>query len=266
MREGAAVAHRGGSRGLQATSQLLTALTVRDLKLRYQGSFFGWAWTLARPLALGIVLYFALGKVLAAGITNYPQFLLVGLFPWFWFQSSVQQATNVFVGNGGLLKKVRFPRVVLPLSIVAGNTLQFLLAFPVILVFLLVAGIYPEWEWAVGLPLLVAVQLALTIGTAVFVASATVYFRDLEHITDVVLGLLFYATPLLYGVDRIPDRYEWIAWANPLAPLAEGWRGVLMEGELPQVELLVSGGMAAAALVLGFWLFYKVQDSFADVV
>ncbi len=250
----------------QATLQLLRALTIRDLKLRYQGSFFGWAWTLARPLALGTVLYFALGKVLAAGIPNYPQFLLVGLFPWFWFQASIQQSTTVFVGNGGLLKKVRFPRIVLPLSVVSGNTLQFFLALPVILIFLVAAGINPTWQWIIGIPLLLAVQIALTIGVAVFVGSATVFFRDLEHIADVILGLLFYATPILYSAERVPEGYKWITWANPLAPLAEGWRDVMLHGQLPGPSFLISAAMAVVALIVGLWTFIRVQDSFADVV
>src|SRR5688572_15514673 len=144
-------AHRSFRNGWE----LLSTLTTRDLRLRYQGSVFGWAWSLVRPLALGVVLAFALDTVLQAGITT--TFLLTGLFPWFWFQSSVQASTTTFVGNGGLLKKVRFPRAVLPLSIVLGNTLQFLLALPVLAAFLFIGGYDPEPVWLVGVPLLFVV-------------------------------------------------------------------------------------------------------------
>src|SRR6185436_9257908 len=125
-----AVAAVPANRTFRNSAELVTALTSRELRLRYQGSFFGWAWSLAKPLALGLVLFFALDKVLGTGITA--EFLLAALFPWFWFQSSVQASAGSFVGNAGLLKKVRFPRAVLPMSAVLGNTAQFLLALPVL--------------------------------------------------------------------------------------------------------------------------------------
>ncbi len=255
-----------GSRSARNGLELLAALTSRELRLRYQGSVFGWAWSLARPLALGVILSFALGKVIGTGIDDYSVFLLVGLFPWFWFQSAVQMSSTTFVGNGGLLKKVRFPRAVLPLSVVLGNTLQFVLALPVLAGFLIFSGHEPRWVWLPGVPLLFVLQLALSCGVALFVASITVFFRDLEHIVEVLLNLLFYITPIIYDAGRIPAGYGWITWANPLAPIAEGWRDVLMFGQWPGVELWASGGLAAFALALGWFSFRRLEDSFADVV
>lgn len=244
--------------------ELLAALTSRELRLRYQGSVFGWAWSMARPLALGLTLSFALDTVLGTGITA--AFLLTGLFPWFWFQGSVQGSTTTFVGNGGLLKKVRFPRAVLPLSVVLGNTLQFLLALPVLAVFLIADGNEPRLAWLLGVPVLFALQLFLAIGLGLFVASATVFFRDLEHITEVVLNLLFYGTPIIYSLDRVPDKYEWVMRINPLAPIMEGWRDVLLDGELPGASLALAAGLTALAVALGWWTFHALQDAFADVV
>lgn len=253
-----------GSRSLRNAAELVAAITGRDLRLRYQGSVFGWLWSLARPLALGLILTFALGKVLGTGITAV--FLIVGLFPWFWFQSSVQQATTTFVGNGGLLKKVRFPRAVLPLSVVFGNTLQFLLALPVMIGFVIGFGHNPAWSWLAGIPLIFLVQLALTAGLSLFVASITVFFRDLEHITDVLLNLLFYATPLIYSADLIPDGYQWIRWANPLAPIAEGWRAVLIDGSMPGPDMFASIGLSAVAVAIGWFTFRRLEDAFADMI
>jgi lipopolysaccharide transport system permease protein len=244
--------------------ELLSALTRRDLRLRYQGSVFGWAWSLVRPLALGAVLSFALGTVLETGITA--SFLLAGLFPWFWFQSSVQGATTTFVGNGGLLKKVRFPRAVLPLSIVLGNTLQFLLALPVLAAFLIMDGHDPEPVWLVGVPLLFVVQFLLTCGVSLFISTATVFFRDLEHITEVLLTLLFYGTPIIYSADHLPDRYDWVVAVNPLAPVMEGWRTVLLDGDFPGLSFGIAVALTLVALALGSWTFRSLEDSFADVV
>ncbi len=258
----AGVSHR--SRSVQNALQLLHALTARDLKLRYQGSIFDWAWSLLRPLALGGILSFALGSVLGTGIGAV--FLLCGLFPWFWFQSSVQGSSTTFVGNGGLLKKVRFPRHVLPASVVLGNTLQFLLALPILFAFVIGAGFEPSWTWIPGLPLMFTVQLALVMGLSLFVASVTVFFRDLEHLLDVGLTLVFYATPILYDLDRIPGRYEWVGWVNPLAPVMEGWRSVILDGNLPGAHLLVAVGFAAVSLVIGWLTFRRLEDLFADVI
>lgn len=253
-------------RSWRNTLELLAALTSRDLRLRYQGSVFGWLWTLARPLALGAILSFALGTVLAADISNYPVFLLCGLFPWFWFQGGVQAASTSFVGNGGLLKKVRFPRAILPLSVIFAHTLQFLLSLPILFLFLLVYGYQPEPVWVLGVPLLFAVQLALIAGLGLFVASVTVILRDIEHITEVLLGLLFYATPILYNVDRIPDGYRWIVWLNPLAPIAEGWRRVLLQGELPGEQFIVATALAILAAAIGWLTFRALEERFADLV
>ncbi len=252
-----------GERSLRSSFELVAALTSRDLRLRYQGSVFGWAWSMARPLALGIILSFALGKVLGTGITA--EFLLAGLFPWFWFQGSIQAATTTFVGNGGLLKKVRFARAVLPVSVVLGNTMQFVLSLPVLAGFLIFSGHGPNLAW-LALPLVFAIELALIMGAALFVASITVFFRDLEHITDVAMSLLFYATPIIYAADRVPDSYQWVTRVNPLAPLAEGWRSILLEGEMPGAELGISAGLTAVLLAAGWFTFRKLEDAFADAI
>ena len=248
---------------LRSSTELVTALTGRELRLRYQGSIFGWAWSLVKPLALGLVLSFALGKVLGTGITA--EFLLAGLFPWFWFQSSVQAASGSFIGNAGLLKKVRFPRAVLPLSAVLGNTLQFLLSLPVLAIFLFAGGHEPAIEW-VALPLVFALQFVLITGLAFFVASVTVYFRDLEHILEVVLSLLFYATPIIYAAGQVPDSYEWVIRLNPLAPLAEGWRDILLDGKWPGSDLAYSLGLTLVVVAAGWFAFRKLEDGFADVL
>jgi lipopolysaccharide transport system permease protein len=251
-------------RSLRNSFQLLSALTGRELRLRYQGSIFGWAWSLLRPLALAAILSFALGRVLRTDITGV--FLIVGLFPWFWFQSAVGMSTTTFVGNGGLLKKVRFPRAILPLSVVFGNTLQFLLALPVMAAFVIGSGNTPSWEWAIALPMLFIIQLGLITGVSLFVASVTAFVRDLEHIVEVLLTLLFYATPIIYSAALIPSGYRWITWVNPLAPLMEGWRGVLLDNNFPDAHLMAAAAMAAVSLVIGWFTFRALEDSFADVV
>jgi len=178
----------------------------------------------------------------------------------------VQQAATVFVGNSGLLKKVRFPRAALPLSVVLGNTLQFVLTVPVVLVFLFGAGRTPHWSWFITLPLLFALQFVLTAAIALLAASLTVFFRDLEHLTEVGLNLLFYATPILYNIERIPERYRWVKDVNPLAPLSEGWRSVIMEGSWLPADLWTTVAWTAVLAVVAWWTFRRLEDAFADAL
>jgi lipopolysaccharide transport system permease protein len=163
---------------------LLLAITARDLRVRYQGTFFSYLWWIARPLAMGFVMYFALGRVLGVGtrlgIPNFSVFLLSAIFPWFWFSGSVQQSASAFVGNSGLLKKVRFPRLILPLSAVFHNAVQFVLSLPVLAFFVLIAGVDPDVAWVAGIPILLALQLLLLVGLGTLLASLTVFLRDIQ--------------------------------------------------------------------------------------
>ncbi|HEY8491940.1 MAG TPA: ABC transporter permease, partial [Dehalococcoidia bacterium] len=225
---------------LQHTWDLLVLLTRRELKLRYQDTVLGFAWSVVKPLLLGLVLYFALGEVLKIRIESYEHyhlFLLAALFPWTWFQTSVLLAAPTFANNANLLKKVRFPRFVLPWATVANNMVHFLLSLPILAGLMLLAGKTPGAAWLVGVPLLALLQLILVLGVALAVSSLDVFFRDLEHLVEVFLGLLFYATPILYSLDLVPERFRPLVLLNPLGPLMEAWRELLLLNRLPGLDL-----------------------------
>jgi ABC-type polysaccharide/polyol phosphate export permease len=245
---------------------LLIAVTVRDLRVTYQGTFFSYLWWIARPLALGLVLYFALGRVLRLDIPNYPVFLLSALFPWFWFSGSIQQAAGVLVANGGLLKKVRFPRLILPLSAVLYNTAQFVLSLPIIALFVIVAGIDPDVSWVVGIPLLLALQLLLLVGLGTLIASLSVFFRDLRPFLGVVLLLGFYVSPIIYPAERVPDQFKAILLLNPAAPLLEGWRALFLYGSAPGADLWPTAVLTVVFLALGLGIFRVLEKYFADAL
>lgn len=247
---------------------LLLAITVQNLKVWYQGTVFSYLWWVARPLALGMVLYFALGRVLKIEVegANFSVFLLTGLFPWFWFAGSLQQSASSFTGNSGLIKKVQFPLLVLPLSTVLFNTLQFLLAIPILTVFVLVSGDSPELTWVLGIPLLLALQLLLIIGLGTLVASITVFFRDLEPMLEVVLLLMFYTSAVIFPLELVPDGFRPLVQVSPITTLLEGWRGLLLDGALPGFELWPAIAGTAVALVLGLVTFHLTERHFADAL
>jgi len=248
------------------TWELLYLLTLRDLKLRYQDTVFGLLWSLMKPLALGAVLYVALSKFVRLDIDNYQLVLLSALFPWVWFQTSALLATASFAGNGALLKKVPFPRYILPFSVILNSGFHFLLSIPVLIIVLLLSDRHPNATWLIGIPALAAVQLVLLMGLMLIAASIDVYFRDLEHLVEVFLNLLFYTTPILYPLSRVPGNWQVVLKINPMTTLIEAWRDLLMSNQLPGLDLWPALLFTAGALAAGTLAFRKLEPGFPDAL
>jgi len=244
----------------------LYLLTLRDLKLRYQDTALGMAWSLLKPLALGAVLYLALKQFVRIEVKDYQLVLLTGLFPWVWFQTSALLATSSFAANGALLKKVPFPRFVLPFATILNNGIHFAFTIPVLIILLGISGHYPSWTWLIGIPMLAIVQLALMMGVILIAASIDVFFRDLEHLVEVFLNLLFYLTPILYPLDLVPDRWRPLLLVNPLTSLIEAWRHLFLDNSLPSADLWPALVCALAAVALGTLVFQRLEPGFADAL
>ena len=248
--------------------ELLYLLIRRDLKLRYQDTALGLLWSLLKPLALGAVLYVALSKFVRIDVPGEPYHLvlLAGLFPWIWFQTSVFLATPSFAGNGALIKKVRFPRFVLPFSTVLNTGVHFLLAILILIILLAVSGRHPSAAWLIGFPILAIVQLALLTGTILLLASIDVFFRDLEHLIEVFLTLLFYSTPVIYPLDKVPERWQPLLQINPLTSLIESWRELFLHNSLPSADLWPALVFSLGALLVGGAVFQRLEPGFADAL
>jgi ABC-type polysaccharide/polyol phosphate export permease len=249
---------------------LFSDLFRRDFMVRFRGSALGVAWTFINPLLLMLV-YTILFSVLMRvpgieSIPNFPLFVLTGLLAWIFFQASVQTAAATLVGNAPLVKQVRFPRQLLPLSVVAANlvTLMAMLAalLPVTL------WLLPETRstfWAASFVLVPLVGLAG--GLAVFLACANALFRDVEHIVTALLLPWFLLTPIFYTFDQLPgleDKQTLVNvlyYGNPLVPIVEGLRDPLFFGQLPSLgDVVYAYGAALLALVLGAVFFKRVDD------
>lgn len=228
---------------------------------------FGFLWSLIRPLLQGAVLFIVLRKFIRIDVEDYALVLLAGLFPWTWFQTSLVTAVSSFAGNGALIKKVYFPRFVLPLATVLNNGVQYALSVPVLLILLLFQGYRPDWTWLIGIPYLLAVQALLIMGIVLFIASLNVYFRDLEHLTDVLVGLIwFYLTPVIYPLSIVPDKYhDWVL-LNPMASLIEGWRDLFLNNQIPGADMWPALVFAAGAAALGSFSFKTMEGGFADAL
>ena len=251
--------------------ELFGNLFRRDLQTRYKGSVLGVAWSLVNPLVLmGIyVLVFSLlWKV--ATFPHYALYLLVGLTVWLFFSSSLTMASRSLVDSAALIKKVRFPRQLVPLSVVATQ----LVAFAAMLLVLIVVNliVIPETRDTIWLSLpLSVVVIAFVGGISLAVACANVVFRDVEHLITAVLLPWFFLTPILYRLEDLPggvQRYDWVVtilrWVNPITPPIYALRDPMFYGRLPHVWDVVYLCVAAVvAMGLGAWVFSRVDDRIA---
>jgi ABC-type polysaccharide/polyol phosphate export permease len=251
--------------------ELFGNLFRRDLQARYKGSILGVAWSLANPLLLMgiyVLIFSALWKVVQ--IEHYALFLLSGLAVWVFFSSSVTAASRSLVDSAELVKKVRFPRQLVPLSVVATQLVPFVTMLTVLVG--VNAIVIPETRDTVWLAIpLGALVVCLVAGISLAVACANVLFRDVEHLVTALLLPLFFLTPILYRLEELPggiEKYETVVdilrWVNFLSPTIYALRDPLFFGVLPRwtdvVYLVVA---AAVALAVGAWVFRRVDDRIA---
>lgn len=245
---------------------LLLVLTKKEIKLRYKNSYFGYLWSIVNPLAFAAVFYFVFGTIWQAPTENYPLFLVAGLFPWHWFSNSMIAATTVYVANVRIIKKINFPRSILPLAITLQDLFHFLCAIPVVVIFLFIYGQEPAFTWIIGVPLLLTIQLALVYGFSLCLASVSLFFRDLQQITGILLMFLFYPTPILYPVDMIPSVFRPLVLANPVAPLIVSWRSLFLDGSLPSRYVIAALAYAVLSVVVGVVVYRRLKWRFAEVL
>jgi len=248
--------------------ELLLMLVARNLKIRYKGSALGFLWSLLTPLCF-ILIYSVFARILrfAENQPGYLQFLIVGIISWQFFLSCMNDSLHSIVGNVNLIKKTSFPRIILPLSTVVANLVNFLLTVAVMTVYLLAAGMTPAHPWA--LVPAVLTQTALCLGIAFFAASSNVFFRDTEHITGVLSLAWFFLTPIFYPIDmqlsHAPAGLAWMAFLNPMTGVVCASRFAFLGTPLPGAQgMLLSGAVSWAMLFAGAAIFQAAQRRFAD--
>jgi lipopolysaccharide transport system permease protein len=245
---------------------LIFELTVRDIKIRYKRSILGIVWSLLNSLAHIRVFRFIFGSVLALNVPNYTAFLFIGVLVWVWFRSGLTQATTSITGNRELVARPGFPTTVLPVITVMTSLVDFLLAFPILIVFLLSGG-SPLTTALLALPVVMVVQFAFTLGLAYLLATIQVTFRDMSHLLNVILGLGFYLTPVFYDVSAVPDQYQFIYKFNPLVYLLAAYRTILLDGRPPEpAPLLAITILAGLLLYTGYTVFIRASYRFIEEI
>jgi lipopolysaccharide transport system permease protein len=243
---------------------LLRELVVRDMKLRYKRSVLGIVWSLLNPLFQMLVFIFLSRRVLSLDIPNYPSFVFTGVLAWSWFQSAVITTTGAITGNRELVKRPGFPTAILPVVTVTMDLIHFLLALPVLLLFLVLGG--GRLTGAIlMLPLVILLQFLLVLGLGYLVATVQVTFRDTQHLLGVLLRLLFYLTPVFYDASMVPARYQTLYRLNPMFHLITAYRAILIQGNLPDLRALLALGVLVGVLLwLGHTVFTRASYRFVE--
>src|SRR5215472_15967146 len=246
--------------------ELIWALAIKELKIRYKRSVLGFLWALLNPAFMMIVLTLVFSTIMRFAIPHYAIFLLSVLLPWTFFSQSLSYAVESIVSNGDLIKKVAVPKLVFPMAAVVSNIINLLLSLiPLaLLVPLLRHPFY--WTW-IYLPVPLLALAIFTIGMTLFFAAVNVYYRDVSHILQVVLSAWFYITPIIYPLDFIPEHYRWSFKLNPLIYVVNGFRLSVYYGQLPHLQSIAASFICAfLMLFIGFYLFRKHQNDFVFYV
>jgi ABC-type polysaccharide/polyol phosphate export permease len=252
--------------------QLITALTARDLKARYRGSFLGFFWSLANPLLL-LGIYTLVFTVFFPQqvVRPYPLFLFAGILPWTFFSAAVLEATSSISANAGLIKKVMFPAEALPIVVVLSHLVHFALALPVLLAALVgytLAGKATIGATILLLPVVMLLQTAFVAGIAMTVSSASVLFRDLRDIIVNLMQLGFFATPIIYRLDMVNSRLlRGLLRVNPMTPFVVGYQDIVFYGRAPSVaDSCLMVAYAMVSLALGLTVFERLRDTLAEAI
>ena len=246
---------------------LLRNLVVKDLKLKYRGSVLGFAWSLLNPLIMIVVYTIAFTYILRVRTERYAFFVLLGILAWNFFANSMIGSTDAITGGGGLLKSVLFPRVILPVSGVVFNLVQYLLTIAVFLPLMLMYDHIPIGPQMLAFPVLLLLQVLVVSGLALAVSAATAFFRDVKHLTEVGLNVLFWVTPVLYESTLVPERYRPMLLLSPMAPFIRAYQDVFYYLKWPDASIwLVAIAYGISAFVCGISVFVAYEDRFSEVI
>jgi lipopolysaccharide transport system permease protein len=261
-------------RDLYQYRELIRNLVIRDLKVRYKNSVLGVLWSLLNPILMTIVFTLVFTLMVPSDIEDFPVFFLCGFLPWSFFSASVMGATNSIVGNSNLIKKVYFPREILPLSEVLANLVNFLVALIVLfgMIFIFRIQITPA---LLELPLIIAVQMAFILGMAFFLSAANVFYRDTQHIMTVLMQAWFFLTPIFYPITVLPESAEilgvtvnvqlWLRRLNPMASLVASYRDVLYRGVPTGLDFFLRTAVQCfAIMVIGYLIFCRLSRTFGE--
>ena len=248
--------------------ELLYFLTWRDLKVRYKQTVLGAAWAIIQPFFTMVVFSIFFGKLakMPSDGIPYPIFTYAALVPWTFFANGMSQSSLSLVGNAGLIKKVYFPRLVMPISSVLSGVVDFTLAFLVLLGMMAYFGIMPTAA-VVCLPFLLLLALTTSLGVGLWLSAMNVQFRDVRHAVPFLIQFWLFATPIAYPSSLLSEPWRTLYGVNPMVGVVEGFRWALLGTKTAPGPIIVVSTLAAVVLLVsGAYYFRRMERTFADVV
>lgn len=256
--------------------ELIGNLVVRDLKVRYKNSLLGILWSWLNPLLMMLVFTLVFTVMWGNPIPNYHILALSGLLPWNYFAGAVMGGMTSLVSGGHLLKKVYFPREILPLAVVFSNLVNYLMGLPVFLVLALLSGQGPWATWLL-IPLPLLVQTLFIIGLVLVLSTLEVFYRDTHMVMDVLITAWFFLTPIFYRVEQFPEQAQLLGVSlnpralllliNPMAAVVTNFQDVMYHGTLRHLpQLGIAAALSLGLCVIGYILFRRHSGKFSEII
>ena len=252
-------------REIYAYRAMIASLVKRDLKGRYKGSALGFLWTFLNPLLQLAVYTMVFSVIMRSGIKDYYLFLFVALIPWIFFSTSLTGGASCIMMQQDMVKKIYFPREVLPVAYVTSQFVNMLLSFIAVFLVLLLAQ-YTFYPAALlCLPIIMFVEYILALGFTMIMSALTVYIRDLEYILSILAMAWQFLTPVMYSMEQVPGEVRWIFSMNPMTYVITAYRDILYYGKMPEMDTLLSAVILGLTMLATGWaVFYRLQKHFVE--
>lgn len=251
-------------RNLYQYRELLKSNVKKEIRGKYKASFLGVLWSFINPLLMTLVYAIVFPFLLRNGQPHYTTFIVIAILPWVWCTTTIAQGTPTVLNNGPIVKKVFFPREILPISIVTSGLVNYLISCFIIFIFLIFSGIGFSIN-ILFLPLIVITQYIILLGVILITSAIDVYVRDVEYIVNFIMQMVFYATPILYSMEMFPTWVQKFLRLNPMVTIIESYRNIFYYQTPPNFKYLGIVFVAGMILlIIGFRIFNKLQRGFAE--
>lgn len=249
--------------------ELLGMLALRDVKVRYKQTLLGATWAIIQPVTMMVVMSLFFGRFanMADNVGNvpYPVFLYAALLPWTFFTGSVTASANSMVANSGMLRKIYFPRLIMPIAATGTPLVDYAMAFVVLMGLMAWYSVALSWQLLL-LPLLVVLTVICALGVGLILAAVTVRFRDFRYLVPFMIQVWFFATPVIYPNNMVPERWQWLIQLNPMGGIISAFRSSILNQPVDWSHLGTSAAIAVIGLLIGLTYFNQAERKFADVV
>ncbi|MBO4292349.1 MAG: ABC transporter permease [Lachnospiraceae bacterium] len=245
--------------------EMIASLVRRDLKSRYKGSVLGFFWMFLNPLLQLGVYTIVFSTIMRMDIEKFYLFLFVALVPWLFFSTCLSSGAIVVLGQQDMIKKIYFPREVLPIAFTVSQFVNMILSFVIIFVVVFLSGIKIMPTALLYLPVVMLIEFVMALGIVLIASALTVYFRDLQHILTIISMAWMYLTPVIYPVEMVPKNFLKLFYLNPMTSVTIAYRDILYYGCPPQMGTLLNAAiLGVLVLVIGEILFSRLQRGFAE--